>query len=489
MPEKDTYRRFEIHLVVHQELQRIRGIMANNNYNASMVEDQIRKQLDKHQRARPDPRRPDRPAPPRPSETTTDVRNDTQRTDTDAPQPSADPLLTAPAPAPATSSPIDTRPPAIDPPNETESEDGIFTRTRQRARREVGVESSQQRHQQERLQPAEPPQPTTRHTPESASSQPEQSAERGKLRLFYQSAMSSAYKKEERAIQSIVHNNCIPISDSDDLKVVIYYKSPTVSNLVLKNNLSHVPSMLKSTNVVYKFKCNTGDCAHLPNRTYVGHTVTTMSRRITMHLQDQAPTTRTWRHINAWYDGKQHNHHSTMHEAQKTTSPGSCIHSWQWPMDEQTDESARGADTIWLGTASSPYMRVRSAQCLSSRVKCAHKQLSCIWNVFFCAIVLILRLLVTSVFLFILELNLNSNFLIFTHMCYVHSKCVLTWWCSMSERNVVNNRNSFSDSLYEHKPEERPLIRRIEKLNEKVNNDQAAVNFNQKIYIHIYIYI
>ena len=49
----------------------------------------------------------------------------------------------------------------------------------------------------------------------------------------------------------------------------------------------------------------------------------------------------------------------------------------------------------------------------------------------------------------------------------------------MSERNVVNNRNSFSDLLYEHKPEERPLIRRIEKLNEKVNNAQAAVNFNQ----------
>ena len=57
----------------------------------------------------------------------------------------------------------------------------------------------------------------------------------------------------------------------------------------MKNNLSHVSSLLRSTNVVYKFKCSTGDCAHRNNSSYIGHTVTTMSRRITMHLQDGAP--------------------------------------------------------------------------------------------------------------------------------------------------------------------------------------------------------
>ena len=111
----------------------------------------------------------------------------------------------------------------------------------------------------------------------------------GKVNLFYESRMSSCYKKEEKAIRSILMKNCIPKNDGDNLKLVIYYKSPTVSNLVMKNNLSDVPSLLRSTNVVYKYKCTSGDCAHQPNSTYIGHTTTTVSRRITMHLQDGAP--------------------------------------------------------------------------------------------------------------------------------------------------------------------------------------------------------
>ena len=69
----------------------------------------------------------------------------------------------------------------------------------------------------------------------------------------------------------------------------IYYQSPRVSGMVMKNNLACVPSLLKETNVVYRFKCTLGDCARLPNSTYIGHTSTTVSRRITMHLQDGAP--------------------------------------------------------------------------------------------------------------------------------------------------------------------------------------------------------
>ena len=99
----------------------------------------------------------------------------------------------------------------------------------------------------------------------------------------------TSYKKEEKAIRDILKRNCIPRHNEEELKLVVYYKSPTVSNLVMKNNLSDVPSLLRSTNVVYKFKCPSGDCAHQPNSTYIGHTTTTMSRRITMHLQDGAP--------------------------------------------------------------------------------------------------------------------------------------------------------------------------------------------------------
>ena len=47
--------------------------------------------------------------------------------------------------------------------------------------------------------------------------------------------------------------------------------------------------MLKMTNVVYEIKCPFGECARQPNSSYIGYTTTTLSRRITMHLQEGAP--------------------------------------------------------------------------------------------------------------------------------------------------------------------------------------------------------
>ena len=39
--------------------------------------------------------------------------------------------------------------------------------------------------------------------------------------------------------------------------------------------------------LVYKFTCNHGDCSHRPSL-YIGSTITTLSKRITAHLQDGA---------------------------------------------------------------------------------------------------------------------------------------------------------------------------------------------------------
>ena len=101
--------------------------------------------------------------------------------------------------------------------------------------------------------------------------------------------MSDAYKTDERVLRGIIHRNCNPESTNDKLKLTIFYKSPKVSGLVMKNNLSHDPSILKQTNVVYQFTCTHGDCARQPNCCYIGHTRTTLGRRITMHLQDGGP--------------------------------------------------------------------------------------------------------------------------------------------------------------------------------------------------------
>ena len=42
---------------------------------------------------------------------------------------------------------------------------------------------------------------------------------------------------------------------------------------------------LQSTNVVYKFSCPKEDCTLLTNVSYISRTCTTLSRRITCHLQ------------------------------------------------------------------------------------------------------------------------------------------------------------------------------------------------------------
>lgn len=52
----------------------------------------------------------------------------------------------------------------------------------------------------------------------------------------------------------------------------------------MKNNLSQKQNHLRETNIVYQFNCKHDDC--MPrNAAYVDLTTTTLSRRLTMHLQ------------------------------------------------------------------------------------------------------------------------------------------------------------------------------------------------------------
>ena len=57
----------------------------------------------------------------------------------------------------------------------------------------------------------------------------------------------------------------------------------------MRNNINKERSDLKSTNVVYQFQCPYEDCQLRDAGDYIGMTTTTLSRRMTMHLQDGAP--------------------------------------------------------------------------------------------------------------------------------------------------------------------------------------------------------
>ena len=101
--------------------------------------------------------------------------------------------------------------------------------------------------------------------------------------------MHDAYKTDEGVLRNVIDRNCDPMNTQDKLRITIFYISPKVSGLVMKNNLSHDSSHLKQTNVVYQYTCTHGDCARQLNCCYIGHTRTTLGRRITMHLQDGGP--------------------------------------------------------------------------------------------------------------------------------------------------------------------------------------------------------
>ena len=102
--------------------------------------------------------------------------------------------------------------------------------------------------------------------------------------LFYRNQITSSYKIDKKVLKIIIKQNIKCTNENESIKLNIYYKNRKVSNLVMKNSPN--TTKLQRTNILYKYECNVGDCETQP---YIGYTRTTLSRRITMHLQSGAP--------------------------------------------------------------------------------------------------------------------------------------------------------------------------------------------------------
>ena len=125
----------------------------------------------------------------------------------------------------------------------------------------------------------------------------EPKTKKDELKVYYRSTMSPTWKTDEQVIRGIVRRNCQPTDGEQRLVVQVYYTSPKTSSLVMQNNPTRSTATLKQTNVVYQFKCTAGDCA-TREVYYIGHTTTSLSRRLTMHLQDGAPKKHYTEHHN-----------------------------------------------------------------------------------------------------------------------------------------------------------------------------------------------
>ena len=86
----------------------------------------------------------------------------------------------------------------------------------------------------------------------------------------------------------ILHNN----ENKDYIYIYIYIyiydKKFKTCNLIFSDNTSPFTELLDRTNVVYMFKFPLGNCVSKENSAYVGLITTTLSIRLTMHLNDSS---------------------------------------------------------------------------------------------------------------------------------------------------------------------------------------------------------
>ena len=104
--------------------------------------------------------------------------------------------------------------------------------------------------------------------------------------------MNSQYKSDEKILKDILKKNVRCNRDDERLQVNIYYQNRKTHQLVMKNSPT-VSKQSNRTNVVYKFICPHEDCRPR-NNYYVGATTTTLTRRLTMHIQEQTGPVEHW---------------------------------------------------------------------------------------------------------------------------------------------------------------------------------------------------
>ena len=77
---------------------------------------------------------------------------------------------------------------------------------------------------------------STEREPQTNTQRVDDSAQRD-ISYFYQD-MSTGYKADEKALRDIISRNFTPVTPTDQIKLIIYYRSSKVSYLVMCSNMS-----------------------------------------------------------------------------------------------------------------------------------------------------------------------------------------------------------------------------------------------------------
>ena len=107
------------------------------------------------------------------------------------------------------------------------------------------------------------------------------------LVIYHRLTYGSAYRAECQALRGIIDRGVTPKQPLKKIQLRIFCKPNLVSSMIMKNNTATQNSKEMCANVVYKFTCSEEICKS-PSKDYVGHTQTTIRKRMLAHRNQGA---------------------------------------------------------------------------------------------------------------------------------------------------------------------------------------------------------
>ena len=93
--------------------------------------------------------------------------------------------------------------------------------------------------------------------------------------------MTSHYKMDESKLKNIVDKNLRPVEETKKIKLVVFYKTRKLKNLLIKNN-PKTTSLAEEHHLVYQYTCTENRCNSIDSQ-YIGYTTTTLKNRMVQH--------------------------------------------------------------------------------------------------------------------------------------------------------------------------------------------------------------
>ena len=108
-----------------------------------------------------------------------------------------------------------------------------------------------------------------------------------KITIYHKMSYNNAFKQEANALKNICKRGVNTNDPEKSLNIQIYSKPNLLSSLIMRNSTAPPEPKEALTNVVYRFKCNEGNCES-SNKVYIGYTTNTLKKRLQNHRNQGA---------------------------------------------------------------------------------------------------------------------------------------------------------------------------------------------------------